>query len=104
MKIPKDKLPLNIGHKLHFGQYAVICKHPKPGKFITGKFAGQIAYKDLSKYVVKAANEFPEAIELLNRILNYYKLDSEDYSDGEILDLIKQDIEQFLNSLENEEG
>ena len=106
MKIPKNKLPLNLGNRMLYGQYAILCKHPKPTKFQTGKFAGQIAGKDLSQYVVKAANEFPEAIDILNTL----KKDAEmalngdwDRSDSGFFAQIKL-ITKFLNKLEDEKS
>lgn len=54
------------------------------------------------EYAQWACNNFPKAIELLNKILSYYELDSEGGSDGEILDLIKPEIEGFLSNLEDE--
>jgi len=65
MEIPKDKLPLIRGRLLYYGQYSIMCKDPKLTEFQTNKHAGQIVYKDLSKYVVTATNNFHKAIELL---------------------------------------
>jgi hypothetical protein len=73
MKIPEDKLPLRVGNKLVYGQYAIHCKHPKPTEYVIGKFAGQIAYKDLSRYVVDCANLMPEVIKILTSL----KIDAE---------------------------
>ena len=96
MKIPSDKLPLRvhgIGNKQLYGQYTIT----KPEGY-----AGRIVGKDLSQYVVKSANKFPEAIEVFKDILEYYELDSSEYTDGEILDLIKPRVEEFLSKLEDE--
>ena len=102
MKIPNDKLPLKIwlpDRPAIYGQYRIGCINPKDG---SAKHAGLIAYKDLSQYVVKAANNFEEAIEILKNI----KLDAEmalddkwDRSDDGFKTQIDI-IQDFLNKLE----
>lgn len=90
MNIPKDKLPLKRTNLLMYGQYGIMCKHPYPKYTDEPKFAGQIAYKDLSKYVVIATNNFQEAIELLNKCIV-----KEDYT-------MYSKIKKFLDNIEKE--
>lgn len=100
MKIPKNKLPLKISPKHSvYGQYDLSYLTTEDS-IPTYKYAGRIAGKELANYMVEAANKFPEVIKLLKGILQYYKLDAEEYSDGEILDLIKPDVEEFIKTLE----
>jgi hypothetical protein len=103
MNIPKDKLPLHLGNKMVYGQWGIMCKHPKPTEFQTGKFAGQIAYKDLSIYVVKASNNLPLAVELLEKILKvietseHWWMDCPNKGGFDI-----EEIKEFLSRLEND--
>ena len=107
MKIPKDKLPLSIGHKMMFGQYSILSKNPDrdPDKFpMALKHSGMIASKDLSQYVVKAANEFPEALSLIKSLWEdaNMALDGDwDRSDEGFKAQIEL-IEKFLNKLEDD--
>lgn len=106
MKIPNDKLPLRItlpNSAAIYGQYRIGCINPKDGSY---KHAGLIAYKDLSQYVVKSTNNFEEAIEILKNIKLDAKMaldDRWDRSDDGFITQIEI-IEEFLNSLEDEES
>lgn len=69
MNIPKDKLPLIRHNKGMYGQYIISCRNKDSDlnkNFVPRKHAGMVAYKDLSEYVVKATNNFGEAIDLIN--------------------------------------
>lgn len=89
MNIPENKLPLKLGGLQKYGQYGISFIN-KENSIPTIKYVGQIAYKDLSHYIVKAANKFPEALKLLSEY-NKYK-DSVDTG-------FKIKVEEFLNSL-----
>lgn len=83
IKIPTDKLPLQvgqIGQSVMYGQYPIGCKKLESWHdSIAGVdrtrvnhnyYCGRILYKDLSQYVVEASNKFPKALELLNLTLD----------------------------------
>ena len=102
MKIPSDKLPLKvhgIGKKQLYGQYTIT----RPIGY-----AGRITGKDLSQYVVKAANKFPEAIELLNKLSGILsELDGVTFTDDSEFQYstysdVKEQLEEYLNKLEDE--
>lgn len=63
---------------------------------------GTLHYASDFEYMLEACNNYQEAIKLLMKILAFYKLDTENYTDGEILDLIKPEIDKFLNKINDE--
>ena len=104
MEIPKDKLPLRISNKKIMGHNIILSSDSNrdPDKFpMALKCRGMMVCEDLSRYVIKAANEFPEAIKVLGLVLEAFALDGEDYTDGEILDIIHPLVNDYLTKLES---
>lgn len=109
MKIP-NKLPITKGRLGIYGQYSFTHKEAvnwhdsinnEDKTTIIDKYCGRITGKELSNYVEKACNNFPEAIDLLKQIFEYSMLPPEEFSDGEVLDKIfKLEINKFLVNLE----
>jgi len=90
MKIPKNKLPLLLGHLGAYRQYTI--------GYSAGKYAGGITGKDLAKYVITATNNFETALTLLELSLaEFHRNEDEDTLNLALL------ISQFINKLKRDE-
>jgi hypothetical protein len=98
MKIPYHKLPLRKGHLGSYGQYTIVRRDG---------YAGRIASKELSQYVVNAANYFPKAIELLESLEDIISgIEAEADNLGINMSEARwwwQDAHKFLNKLKENE-
>lgn len=108
MIIPKDKLPLKRSQfNGSYGSYSITYRKKEEEKiddFLTTtseieKYCGRIHGKELAEYVVTAANKFPKALELLQKIQDIIELDGDEFTDGECIDMIYAlNIKKFLEN------
>lgn len=63
---------------------------------------GKIFYASDFEYILEACNNYQEAVKTLMYIKACIELDGQDYTDGEILDLIIPKIDKFLNKINDE--
>lgn len=113
MKTPDELLPLSRSKEQMYGQYSIFRRDkvndPETNDWIeVQKYCGQIASKELSQYVVTAANNFPEMLKLLEYCVDIFnELDAVEWHEESSFqtssyDGVKYDIEELLEKIEDE--